>query len=648
MKCFRTRSAVCGLSALLCASALTMDMSPIRVSTENSPSLALRIANLTYGVAGALSDNPMAFCLIALGAFFFFRRCLYKSSQDGVLDKLLAFLLALFMLLSKGLLAQTQVPASESETLVSYSRTIFVLWSGNTQVAKSAVCLAGFYCLWLAVIHAVKQGLDILALEKPFQFRHPFGAPFCLLTACWLAQALLRYPGVLLWDTAHELGEYYGKYAFDGLNPPVHVLLCGWITQLGLSLGSMSLGLFLLTLLQTFSQALVVAYSLWLFQRWRLPKAALYGTLVLTLLSPIYGSFASTISKDSAYISFFLLFLLQTAFWLLDPEQFWQNPVRNLALWAVSVLLSAWMRKNGLYVVIACTILVIVPFGLMRKRREPWLRRFLPVICVSMAIICAILGESALNNVYGVGGGSRREALSLPFQQTARLLRDLKEEIPQDECDIIDRVLDAGQIGTLYKPNISDPVKATFRESVTWKELGAYFAVWLKQGLRYPLVYLDATANMMHNLFSPLDGSLTLYPRTTSFWLSGTDLALEGKNWPFADSGELCFSLYQLLSHLPVVNLLTNIGFTFDMVLILCCIAIQKRQRVLWGILLPLLVSAGFLFFSPICYTRYALPLLYGLPVAFAACLTLCRKKEASVRSDTIQTNVQPATVLKQ
>lgn len=128
MKDSRKHAAACALSALLCASALTMDISPIQVSTENSPSLALRVANLAYGVAGALSENPVSLCLIALGAFVFFRRCLYKGSQSGgVLDKLLAFLLGLFMLLSKGLLANPQVSVSESEELVSCARTIFVL-----------------------------------------------------------------------------------------------------------------------------------------------------------------------------------------------------------------------------------------------------------------------------------------------------------------------------------------------------------------------------------------------------------------------------------------------------------------------------------------------------------------------------------------
>ena len=379
---------------------------------------------------------------------------------------------------------------------------------------------------------------------------------------------MLRYPGVLLWDTAHELGEYYGKYAIDGINPPIHVLLCGWITQFGLASGSISLSLFLLTVLQTIVQALVVAYGLWLFQRWGLPKAALYGSLLLALFSPIYGSFASTVSKDSAYVAFFLLFLLQIAFWLLEPKHFWQNPVRNLALWAVSTMVSVWMRKNGLYVIMLCAVLVILPFGLMRK--EPWLRRFLPVLCVGVAIVCAVLEENALDNMYGAGDGSRREALSLPFQQTARVLREYKEEIPQEEWDVIDQVLDARQIGDLYKPAISDPVKATFHENATRKELSAYFTVWLKQGLRYPLAYLDATVNMMHNLFSPLGDSPLIYPRTTSFFLWGTDLALEGKDWPFPDSGELCFSLYRLLSALPGFNLLVNIGFAFDMLLVLC------------------------------------------------------------------------------
>lgn len=633
MKDSRKHAAACALSALLCASALTMDISPIQVSTENSPSLALRVANLAYGVAGALSENPVSLCLIALGAFFFFRRCLYKGSQSGgVLDKLLAFLLGLFMLLSKGLLAKTQVSVSESEKLVSCARTIFVLWAGNTQVVKSLICLAGFYCLWLAVIHAAQQGLDVLALQKPFRFRRPFATPFCLLLACWMAQAVLRYPGAIWWDTTYSLGEFFGERAFIGINPPMHVLLCGWFAQLGEWLGNLGVGLFLLTLIQTLVFALVVAYSLWLFQKWRLPKVAIWGGFLMTMLLPTYSAYATTLAKDSSYSIMFLLFLLQLTLWLVHSEQFWAHGGLHLLLWALSAVLMIWMRKNGLYVVTLCVALVILPVSLFRRHVQ-W-RRFLPGLCILAAVALAVLGENALETAYGVGGGSRREMLSLHFQQTARLLREHGQDIPKEEIDVIDQVLAANEIAELYQPNISDRVKETFREDATADEVKAYFVLWLEQGLRYPLVYLDATVNMMHNLFSPL-GDSPVYYRSASGHVRGVELMTLSEGQPFQNAGELCFSLYRLLSALPGFNLLVNIGFAFDMLLVLCYVAIQKRQRALWGVLLPLLISAGVIFLSPICYTRYALPLLYGLPVVFAACLALCRQKGEVVSPDT-------------
>ena len=275
-----------------------------------------------------------------------------------------------------------------------------------------------------------------------------------------------------------------------------------------------------------------------------------------------------------------------------------------------------WMRKNGLYVVTLCVALVILPVSLFRRHVQ-W-RRFLPGLCILAAVALAVLGENALETAYGVGGGSRREMLSLHFQQTARLLREHGQDIPKEEIDVIDQVLAANEIAELYQPNISDRVKETFREDATADEVKAYFVLWLEQGLRYPLVYLDATVNMMHNLFSPL-GDSPVYYRSASGHVRGVELMTLSEGQPFQNAGELCFSLYRLLSALPGFNLLVNIGFAFDMLLVLCYVAIQKRQRALWGVLLPLLISAGVIFLSPI--------LLYPLRAAAAvrAACGLCR-----------------------
>ena len=91
--------------------------------------------------------------------------------------------------------------------------------------------------------------------------------------------------------------------------------------------------------------------------------------------------------------------------------------------------------------------------------------------------------------------------LSVPFQQTARYVRDYADEVTEEERDAIDRVLDSDTIGEVDDPNISDPVKKTFNEDADSEDLKAYFKVWFQMFLKHPVCYIEATLNNYYGYF---------------------------------------------------------------------------------------------------------------------------------------------------
>ena len=74
----------------------------------------------------------------------------------------------------------------------------------------------------------------------------------------------------------------------------------------------------------------------------------------------------------------------------------------------------------------------------------------------------------------------RRKCFSLPFQQTARYVKEYGDEISEEEREIIAKVLDYDSLAEIYEPMTADPVKTTYR-SGSAGDLTAYFKVWLKE-----------------------------------------------------------------------------------------------------------------------------------------------------------------------
>ena len=69
--------------------------------------------------------------------------------------------------------------------------------------------------------------------------------------------------------------------------------------------------------------------------------------------------------------------------------------------------------------------------------------------------------NSILLPVWGITPGSKGEMLSIPFQQTARYVKEYPEDIMEQERLAIDNLLQYDKLAEAYNPSLSDPVKGT-------------------------------------------------------------------------------------------------------------------------------------------------------------------------------------------
>jgi len=329
--------------------------------------------------------------------------------------------------------------------------------------------------------------------------RHPVASVALLLLVCWSPYLIVFYPGTIIWDMGEMLGMLYGLRPMTTWHPVFATWLFGGAVALGRLFGSDNLGAFLFTALQSVAMAYALARVIRLLRKfglgpgWRLAALALFG------LTPIFGSFAQAVGKDTLYTAAILMVTVYTV----ETLRFGAPRGRALMGYAAWTLLACLVRNNGLYVAAGAAALVVA-FGLRGRARL----RVGGALAAALGLAIGFSG--VLVPALGIRDATASGLYSVCFQQSARVLRDHADTVTPEEYAEIDLVLDAKNLPTLYEPVISDPVKYTFRQYGEGREaetaaLTRYRQTWLSMLRKYPLTYLEAfvAGNSGYYAFTP-------------------------------------------------------------------------------------------------------------------------------------------------
>ena len=325
---------------------------------------------------------------------------------------------------------------------------------------------------------------------------------------------------------------------------------------------------------------------------------------------PTWGDYAQMYVKDTLYAGVFCAFFTCAALFAAGKGKL-SRPVA--AGFVASAVLCVLIRNNGLYVVApSAAALIFAARGRTRK------------IVAGAALAAAVAGFAVVNAVVlpaaGVEKGSVREALSLPFQQTARWCVRYPDEAAEYR-DVIDAVLDFDAVSANYDPRVSDPVKDTYHGDSD--ALGEYLKMWAKIGLRHPGLYVEAAANLAFGYFTPgyIHG-----PYGGAFFKTlgeAFDIDVAFAN-PEAvarvDSFNRAWATAPGLSHLIAPA-------TYAWALILCAAALLRKRRIrALALTLPLWLTLAVNCVSPVCgLVRYVLPMMACTPLLVAVTLRALR-----------------------
>ncbi len=360
-----------------------------------------------------------------------------------------------------------------------------------------------------------RAGRTRAARLRVFADRHVFGLALALLAACWGVYISVFAPGTLTYDGARSLNQFCASAPLENHHPVLMNLLYGLLMHAGRAIGSDDWGVFLIVALQ--AAALVCALSAVLSESRRrgLPLAATALAALYFALFPAWGVLAQDALKDTLFCAVLAWFMLRLARVTAPPEGSAPIRARDWALLAASGSLVALTRNNGIYLtapaLLALAIAPCAPFGGGRRRRNPVEAG--SSLAAVVAIYVALTGF--MYPACGVDMSEEKEMLSVPFQQTARIVSEHGNDVSEAERAAIDAVLPYGRLAELYDPDLADPVKESYKLHNSKVEgsfeyadehpeaLGGYLRVWLGLALRHPACALTATATNTYAYFYP-------------------------------------------------------------------------------------------------------------------------------------------------
>ncbi len=462
----------------------------------------------------------------------------------------------------------------------------------------------------------------INSLEK-----QPFKTSFITFFLVCTIFMIVFYPIVLSPDPAFQIKMYYNvptKYIYwviqrdpsvnmTNHHPILQTYMLGWCLDLGRMILNDNFGLFIYTFIQSIMTSLCAASTIKFLKKHGVSSNYMFILMIIYAVVPMFGFYSVSAVKDTYYTIFFIYFILISYDYVKDKHISW---IKTIELLIVSIFLCLF-RQNGIYI-----IMIFMPILAFYS-----LKNIIKFTFVFFTVIIAMWGfNNVLIPYLGVSDGSIREALSVPFQQTARLVKYHKDIISEEDLEVIDKILTVDTLADRYEPILSDKVKNEFNKNATREDLSNYFKVWFKYLLKEPACYINATLNNTSGYFYPYKLRWYFYHNYDTRVTVGE----KSVNYHYNKLGIIrdILSTYAIIyPYIPVIGLLSNIGFGLFSVMYLIADLIDKNKKKFILVLIPLIISILVCLVGPAnTYFRYAMPYLFVLPT-----LEILFKKENEV-----------------
>ena len=442
----------------------------------------------------------------------------------------------------------------------------------------------------------------------------------CLIFAvCWLPFVIFKYPAAIQPDTWQGIWQFR-HHEITGMQPVGYVVLTG----LFMKIVNNNVGMFLFSLTGYLCYCYSFGYAMTYVDSLKIKKPVRLALFFLWISSPYTLGYIGVVVKDIHFLAGIMIvtITLMEISWHRKPVTVLQ--LAKLFGWSLVMYI---FRPNGMLI-----LLFIVFFYAIAafRKKLPWK----PILSFVLAIVCGFLITMALNFAYDVHKpkDSLKEALSIPFQQTARYARDHADDTTPEEIEAIDKVIPYSVLAERYDPRIADPVR--------WNYSGDFSAfvdylgkAWLPQLMRHPDTYIASFVEQNYYMFSILASTknISFFEGVTKYYELEYNFDCVG-SWMYEDIfdepssllwAREAVSMYCIsVMNLPIPWITANVAICCYIVMF-CWIMVfptrKKRNDYSLIYYVPLIATLIMILAAPANQglPRYLFPIVYLAPLIY-------------------------------
>lgn len=428
-----------------------------------------------------------------------------------------------------------------------------------------------------------------------------FIIPLCIFVIAYIPFFLSNFPGILSYDSTDQLAQAMGLYGLNNHHPVTHTLIIKIFVKIGSFIKSESLGVALFSLFQMFALSATFAYVIYYMRKKAFNKYFILLVLLFYAFYPVHGFYSVTMWKDIPFaicITFLTIGLIE----LISNKDVFFSSKRKMIIFSIILLFTMLFRNNGLYVVL---ILFVVLAIVYRKN----ILKMLAVFLIPLMIYFIYTGP--VFNALGVKKGSIVEALSVPLQQMARISKFCSDELTQEEKDEIYLYIPVDNLGELYNPRLSDPVKGKANAEYISDNKIEFIKSYFKFAFKYPKETIDA---LLYNSYG------YYYPEASN-WIVMTGVSSNNQDVPIHDSSRVKLLYVKAMNlviklDIPIVDLAFSIGFNMWVIFALIAYLVDRKIYKNVLVFIPILGVWLTVLASPVyCEYRYIYSLFTSIPV---------------------------------
>ncbi len=520
----------------------------------------------------------------------------------------------------------------------SYSTTNSwnLVFAGKTVFAKALIKIAGFTPAVYIVVNFLLN-LNPAVTQKESYSDKSFKT-IALLTLifmlCWVPYFVLLYPGCVTNDAFDQLAQAinspdycWSKNTVILLDENVilnnhHPLFYTGIMKLTVMfaefINSYESAFEILCIFQSLCLAITFAYMLYVMQKHRVSKKFRFITFLFCAFNPLFPIYGMTVVKDT----FFCVMFVAVAVQLYEMLSLKKISVQRYILFFLTVLIFLFTRNNSVYIMALIAVCVVICYFRTKTVK-------LAAVMLVPVILYQVVFIGMICPAYSITQGSPREMLSVPFQQTARYIKEYRDEITEEEEEIITAVFNCnGDIDTLadlYAGSFADNVKNTFNKNATGEDLAKYFKMWFSCLLKHPLTYIEGYLNLHYGWFS-FEGNNFISYSSVGTWRGGEMIKDFEGYMGNASMRDIVNKAQDLLNKSPLTSLFLEMSTYTWLYLVLLFYIIRRKNKKAFIICALSYFNYLISFVGPVAYMRYALPMVCLAP--FAIFIVFKKQKE--------------------